>query len=87
MNMAAIKAMKVPRPVIAFFEHPWIVRVAHWLNAVAVFVLVGSGLRIFRAFPSFGPKIPDRHSRADHDWRLAGRCPPVALYLHVDFHR
>ena len=36
-------------------EHPWIVRVAHWLNAVAVFVLVGSGLRIF---PSFGPKIP-----------------------------
>ncbi len=56
MNMAAIKAMKVPRPVIAFFEHPWIVRVAHWLNAVAVFVLVGSGLRIFRGLSQLRPE-------------------------------
>src|SRR5580658_9718704 len=40
------------------YEHPWVVRAAHWLNAVAVFVMITTGLQIFRAFPSFGPKIP-----------------------------
>ena len=47
--------------VRAAFEHPWVVRFCHWLNAVSVFVLVASGLRIFRAFPSFGPKIPQEN--------------------------
>jgi len=40
------------------YEHPWVVRICHWLNAISLFVLIGSGLRIFIAFPSFGPKIP-----------------------------
>jgi thiosulfate reductase cytochrome b subunit len=40
------------------YEHPWAVRFTHWVNAVAVTVLTLSGLQIFRAFPSFGPKIP-----------------------------
>lgn len=39
-------------------EHPWVVRFCHWLNAISLLVLIGSGLRIFRAFPSFGPKLP-----------------------------
>ena len=42
-------------------EHPFIVRFCHWLNAVALFVMVGSGLQIFRAFPSFGPKVPQEN--------------------------
>ena len=42
----------------AAYEHPWLVRVTHWLTAISLFVLVGSGLQIFHAFPSFGPKIP-----------------------------
>lgn len=42
----------------AIYEHPLPVRVCHWLNVGALFVMVGSGLQIFRAFPSFGPKIP-----------------------------
>ncbi|MGA9355510.1 MAG: cytochrome b/b6 domain-containing protein [Terriglobales bacterium] len=42
----------------AAYEHPYAIRVTHWINAVCVFVLITSGLRIFRAFPSFGPKIP-----------------------------
>jgi Ni/Fe-hydrogenase b-type cytochrome subunit len=45
--------------VTAAYEHPWAIRFTHWLNAVAVFVLAASGLRIFSAFPSFGPKIPE----------------------------
>lgn len=44
----------------AVYEHPFIVRFCHWLNAIALFVMVGSGLQIFRAFPSFGTKIPEK---------------------------
>src|SRR5215475_13061480 len=44
----------------AVYEHPFIVRLCHWVNAVALFVMVGSGLQIFRAFPSFGAKIPEK---------------------------
>ncbi len=49
---------KKPATVTVAYEHPYVVRLAHWLNAVALFVLIGSGLQIYRAFPSFGPKIP-----------------------------
>ena len=45
------------RPV---HEHPWFVRFCHWTNAMALSVLVASGLMIFSAFPSFGPKLPER---------------------------
>ena len=37
-----------------------VVRLSHWVNAVSLFVMVGSGLQIFRAFPSFGAKIPQK---------------------------
>lgn len=43
------------------YEHPWAVRLAHWGTAVTVTVLAMSGLQIFRAFPSFGPKIPQQN--------------------------
>ena len=46
--------------VRAVHEHPWAVRFTHWVNLVALFVMVGSGLQIFRAFPSFGAKIPEK---------------------------
>ena len=41
-------------------EHPWLVRFTHWLNAVTLAVMTMSGLQIFAAFPSFGPKIPQK---------------------------
>jgi Ni/Fe-hydrogenase b-type cytochrome subunit len=44
----------------AAYEHPLPVRLCHWVNAIALFVMVGSGLQIFRAFPSFGAKIPQK---------------------------
>ncbi len=46
--------------VRAAYEHPWLVRATHWLSAVSLVVLIGSGLQIFTAFPSFGPKIPQQ---------------------------
>ena len=34
-------------------RHHWIVRVTHWVNAIAFTIMVGSGLRIFNAYPAF----------------------------------
>src|SRR2546428_14044778 len=51
---------KTGEVVEAVYEHPFIVRLCHWVNAVSLFVMVGSGLQIFRAFPSFGAKIPQK---------------------------
>jgi Ni/Fe-hydrogenase b-type cytochrome subunit len=49
-----------PALVRAAYEHPLPIRITHWVNAISLFVMVTSGLRIFRAFPSFGPKIPEK---------------------------
>lgn len=51
---------KKPDLVRAAYEHPYVIRITHWVNAASLFVMIASGLRIFRAFPSFGPKIPER---------------------------
>jgi len=45
----------------AVYEHPLPIRVCHWLNTFSLFIMMGSGLQIFRAFPSFGPKIPQHN--------------------------
>jgi cytochrome b subunit of formate dehydrogenase len=44
----------------AVYEHPLVIRLCHWVNAVSLFVLAGSGLQIFRAFPSFGAKVAEK---------------------------
>src|SRR5271154_275106 len=49
-----------PELVRAAYEHPLPIRITHWVNAISLFVMITSGLRIFRAFPSFGPKIPEK---------------------------
>jgi Ni/Fe-hydrogenase b-type cytochrome subunit len=61
MATATILRDKQHESITVSYEHPLIVRIAHWLNAVAVIVLITSGLRIFLAFPSFGPKIPQQN--------------------------
>ena len=55
-----VESAKTGETVQAIYEHPWVVRFSHWVNAIALFVMVGSGLQIFRAFPSFGAKIPQQ---------------------------
>ena len=55
-----IERPKTEELTTAVYEHPFIVRLCHWVNSVALFVMVGSGLQIFRAFPSFGAKIPQK---------------------------
>ena len=69
----------------AVYEHPLVVRWCHWLYAISLFVMVGSGLEIFRAFPSFGAKIPERDW---FDWPKAfaiGGWLGGALEWHLTF--
>src|ERR1700694_2179244 len=56
----AIENVKTGEVTEAVYEHPFVVRLCHWVNAVSLFVMAGSGLQIFRAFPSFGAKIPQK---------------------------
>ena len=37
--------------------HPLMVRITHWLNAVAILVMIGSGWRIYNQEPLFGFSI------------------------------
>jgi Ni/Fe-hydrogenase b-type cytochrome subunit len=71
--------------VQAAYEHPWPVRFSHWVNTIALFVMTGSGLQIFRAFPSFGAKIPEKDLL---DWPRAfaiGGWLGGALQWHLTF--
>ena len=56
----SIEDEKTSEPYHAVYEHPFIVRLCHWVNTISLFVMAGSGLQIFRAFPSFGAKIPQK---------------------------
>jgi len=38
--------------------HPLVVRITHWINAIAMLVMVGSGWRIYNASPLFDFKFP-----------------------------
>jgi thiosulfate reductase cytochrome b subunit len=37
-------------------RHHVVVRVTHWVNVVALTIMVASGLRIFNAYPAFAPR-------------------------------
>ncbi len=52
--MSAARPARVPLVVI----HPLVVRVTHWLNAVAIVCLVMSGWKIYNASPLFGFSFP-----------------------------
>jgi len=48
------KAAPARRPLVK--RHHGIVRITHWLNAVLLLGMIGSGLQIYGAFPHFGPR-------------------------------
>ncbi len=47
-----------PAPVSPVVIHPLVVRVTHWLNAVAIVCLAMSGWKIYNASPLFGFSFP-----------------------------
>ena len=60
MRAVSIENVKTGDVSQAVYEHPFVVRFCHWVNTVSLFVMIGSGFQIFRAFPSFGAKIPQK---------------------------
>jgi Ni/Fe-hydrogenase b-type cytochrome subunit len=66
-------------------EHPYVVRMSHWLVALAIAVLVPSGLEIFAAFPGFGDKIPQRDLFEPPALARLGGWLGGALQWHMTF--
>ena len=66
-------------------EHPAVVRVCHWAFALALLVLIGSGLEVFAAFPSFGEKLPHSELVAPPSIVRIGGWLGGALQWHFTF--
>src|SRR5215216_7554591 len=47
-----------PSPPVGRVIHPLWVRVTHWINAIAVLVMIGSGWQIYNASPLFAFTFP-----------------------------
>lgn len=45
-----------PHPVGVAKRNHWVVRVTHWVNVIALPIMIGSGLQIFTAYPRFARK-------------------------------
>lgn len=72
--------------VRAVYEHPLPVRFCHWLNTASLVVMAMSGLQIFMAFPSFGPKIPQNNLiHKMPAWLMLGGWLGGALPWHFTF--
>src|ERR1700676_5321970 len=55
MRPARRQAMTTEPPArpATVLVHPGVVRVTHWLNAIAILIMVGSGWRIYNNVPIF----------------------------------
>ncbi|MEK6816365.1 MAG: cytochrome b/b6 domain-containing protein [Nanoarchaeota archaeon] len=40
------------------FHHPLIIRITHWVNGIALFIMIASGLKIYNASPLFDFAFP-----------------------------
>jgi thiosulfate reductase cytochrome b subunit len=56
--------------------HPVMVRITHWLNALAIFIMIGSGWRIYNWEPLFDFTFPV--------WMTFGGWPEVSQRWHND---
>ena len=63
----------------------WLSGYMHWLNAIALFVMAGSGLRIYLAFPAFGDKLPPHDFFLFPDRYSIGGWLGGALQWHFTF--
>ena len=77
---------EAPAPV---YEHPWAVRFCHWANAIALIVLVMSGLQIFNARPdlywghqsNFDAPLLSMTARNTPDGTVWRGRPPARKYV------
>jgi thiosulfate reductase cytochrome b subunit len=61
LALAPARPAKSAHPVI----HPLWVRITHWINAVALFVMIASGWRVYNASPLFRFEFPQAVSLGD----------------------
>ncbi len=71
MTNSSSKPRLRPRQMIL---HPLVVRVTHWLNAVAIIVMIGSGWQIYNQEPLFGFSFPV--------WLTLGGQPDISQHWH-----
>jgi thiosulfate reductase cytochrome b subunit len=58
-------------------EHPLLVRISHWLQALAIIIMIGSGWRIYNSAPIFGEyRFPL--------WATLGGDPLQSKIAHMD---
>jgi thiosulfate reductase cytochrome b subunit len=58
-------------------EHPALVRIAHWMQALAIIIMIGSGWRIYNSVPIFGNyRFPL--------WATLGGDPMQSKIAHMD---
>jgi thiosulfate reductase cytochrome b subunit len=58
-------------------DHKLLVRLAHWLQALAIFIMIGSGWRIYNSVPIFGDyRFPQ--------WATLGGDPAISKVAHMD---
>jgi thiosulfate reductase cytochrome b subunit len=69
MTMQAASPLSTPAAAAGSAIHPRWVRATHWINALAMLIMIGSGWQIYDASPLFGFTFP--RSIALGDW-LAG---------------
>lgn len=50
MGPVVEKTARQPRREV-IYRHTFIVRLCHWINALVIFVMIGTGLNIFNAYP------------------------------------
>src|SRR6202047_1199866 len=65
--------------------HPRWVRITHWINVLAMFIMITSGWRIYNASPLFGFEFPPAITIGDGLDGLSGAllCYFVAMWLLV----
>jgi thiosulfate reductase cytochrome b subunit len=63
-------------PELEIQTHPIVTRITHWLMAISILILIGSGWRIYNASPIFGFRFPETFT-------LGGNVED-ALALHND---
>jgi thiosulfate reductase cytochrome b subunit len=71
-------------------QHPWPVRLAHWLNVPLLIIMAGSGIQILVAYPHLGPQ-GQRYSWYPFDgwlppaWARLGEWLAGARHWHFAF--
>ena len=74
MSSLAVNAKPSAATATKPIQPAW-VRIVHWINAVAIILMIMSGWQIYNASPLFDFSVFQQH----HPWRLARRRAALAF--------